>query len=450
MPFITQHFGIPITFAGSITLAYYAAAVIFSPLMGRIGDQVGRKEILIIGLVIFTTSEFLAAMSPTYIIFLFARFIQGIGYACVFPTVFAFISELFDDTKSGKAVALLGIAGSIGAASGGVIAGYLIASFNWTIIYWISGSFSSMGLLIVLAVMPKTIVRRKQKIDYKGAGALLITICSLVSIPILVSNFGMSSPITLSVIAIGIVGLILLIVVERTAVNPVMDIKILRLRGIHVPAMIAILLTFGGIALNYALAFYIASRAGWGPTEVGLISTLNYSFTIIGSFLAGSLIDRYNPKYVILSSSVVSLIGAIMFTYISSQSPFMYLIFTMALIGFSSGLINPGLMKIVILSVPTSAKGVGSGTFTMFRDLGIPLGSTFGLAVFGFMSQRQAKLVADPTIATANALNSVGYVVIGIIVLLMLISLLLFRKEKKAYNAIDIVNSSVQAKATEE
>ncbi|MGM9945668.1 MAG: MFS transporter [Lysinibacillus sp.] len=437
MPFITEHFGVSITFAGSITLAYYAAAVVFSPLMGRIGDQIGRKEILVVGLIIFTFSEFLAALSPNYVIFLFARFLQGVGYACIFPTVFAYISELFDETKSGKAIAYLGITGAVGAASGGIIAGFLMELYNWPIIYWVSGVSSFIGLFIIIAVIPKTTVRQKQQIDFKGAFALLLAICSLVSIPILVSNFGLVSTVTLTVITIGIVGFVLLILAERKAINPVVDIQILKRRGIYVPSMIAILLTFATIALNYALAFYTASRVGWGPTEVGLITTINYSLSIVGNFVSGLLIDRYNPRLVILGGGLIGIFGSIMYTLISTDSNYIYLLLTIGVIGLCTGLLNPALMKIVILSVPTNLKGTGSGTFTMFRDLGVPLGSSFGLALYGFMSERQLSLVSDPTVATANALNSVGYVVIGIIILIILVSLLLFRKEKRENTIVE-------------
>lgn len=432
LPFITANFGIEPTFGGAVTLAYYAAAVVFAPMMGRISDVIGRKKTILMGLLIFSISEFMAALSPTFAIFLAARFLQGLGYASVFPVIFAYISDLFKEEKRGRALGFLGATATIGAASGGIIAGVLIDLYGWAIIYWISGMLSAIGLVIILFTMPETQKSdNKLVIDIYGAMALLVTIGSLVTLPMMLTNFGLKSPIALALIAGTIIGLISLIAIERKVRNPVMDVNILKLRGVHIPAVIIIIQNFCNIALIYALTYYVASRAGWGATETGIMSTVNYIFNSIATLATGYLIDKYKPRYFVLAGAVISLGGAFAFTLITASSPYIFLLVAISIVGLCGGLINPALMKIVMSELPEKLRGAGSGTYVMFRDIGVPLGSSIGLALYGFMTRRAGD-VADPVIATTQAINGVGYVILVVIVLLILTSLLLFRKTKTA------------------
>lgn len=428
LPFITQNFGIEPGFGGAVTLAYYAAAVVFAPLMGRISDQIGRKRTIMIGLTFFSVSEFMAALSPNFSIFLAARFLQGLGYASVFPVIFAYISDLFVEEKRGRALGYLGATATLGAASGGVIAGVLIDLYGWAIIYWVSGILSVIGLIIIFFTMPETKrSSEKQAIDIPGGIALLVTIGSLVTLPMMLTNFGIRSPISILLICGTIIGLITLILIERKVRMPIMDVRILKLRGVHIPAVIIIIQNFCNIALIYALTYYIASRAGWGATETGIMSTVNYIFNSIATLITGYLIDKYKPRIFVLLGAVISLTGAFAYTLITPSSPYLFLLFAVSIVGLCGGIINPSLMKIVMTELPEKLRGAGSGTYVMFRDLGVPLGSSIGLALYGFMS-RQAGNVSDPLEATTHAINGVGMVILGVIIALILTSLLLFRK----------------------
>ncbi|MFD0825968.1 MFS transporter [Neobacillus sp. M.A.Huq-85] len=428
LPFITKSFGIDPGFGGAVTLAYYAAAVVFAPLMGRLSDQVGRKKMILSGLTLFSLSEFTAALSPNFSVFLAARFLQGMGYACVFPVIFAYISDLFKEESRGKAIGYLGATATVGAASGGIIAGVLIDLYGWSIIYWISGTLSAIGIGIIYFTMPKsTKLSGKQVIDFPGAVILLVTIGSLVTLPMMLTNFGLVSPISIGLIASSVIGLISLILVERKVRVPVMDIKILRLRGIHLPAVIVILQNFCNIALIYALTYYIAGREGWGATQTGLMSTINYIFNSVATLATGYLVDKYKPRIFVLAGAVLSLGGALAYTFITTTSSYAFLVFAVSIVGLCGGLINPALMKIVTTDVPKALRGAGSGTYVMFRDIGVPLGSSIGLALFGFMS-RTSGVNAEPIVATTKAINGVGMVVMGVIVVLILTTLLLYRK----------------------
>lgn len=433
----------------------------------------------LIGLSIFTVSEFMAALSPTFTIFLVARFIQGLGYACIFPTIFAYISELFPEEKRGSAIGVFASVSTLGAASGGIIAGFLIDSFGWPSIYWVSGILAFVGFIIISLVVPKTSTGKRQSLDYFGGFSLLLTVGSIISLPMMVANFGWSSSITITFIIGAVAGFILLLLSERQAAQPVLDFSVLKLRGVNLPIILAILSMFCSISLIYSLSFFVAGRPGWGATEVGLVTTFNYTMGAISAPLIGRLIDKHKPQKYVVLSYVVFLIGIILFSMINMSSPFWYIVIVVSLASFSSGASNTALMKIVLSTIPREKVGVGTGHFSMFRDLAIPLGSTFGLALFSTQKNKHLEgalidraqeaginneLIPDivtagqtqqisPELAnqlqtlgiqfqdlfnganldsTALGLNSVGYFLIGVVTVLVLISLILLKKNSKS------------------
>lgn len=135
IPSISQHFELPTYLAGLIIISFYITSASFYPIMGRIADQVGRKKILLFGMVVFAVSEAAAAISPTFSFFLVARVFQGFAVSCILPVAMAYISIIFPPEKRGFATGVFTAVQGIGSMTGAVIAGYLIKIYGWPIIY---------------------------------------------------------------------------------------------------------------------------------------------------------------------------------------------------------------------------------------------------------------------------------------------------------------------------
>lgn len=395
LPYISEYYGIGTANASIITVAYYITAISFAPLFGRLGDQRGRKKLVLIGLVLFSVSEFMAALSPNIVIFIIGRFLQGIGYACIFPNVFAFITEIFDDKTRGRAIGIFMLITYIATGSGGVLSGILINSFGWKSIFVVSGSLAFIGFFIVLFNVPNILKQNNEarSIDLLGAMIFMLTITSIVTLPLLISNFGLKSSVTLGVAGFAVVLLASLIFVERKAAFPVIDFKVLKIRGVSISSLLITFQNVTMISIIYSLTFYAASKPGWSAVEVGLITTVNYSIAALISPFVGQFLDRYKPVYLVFFALISSMTGAAIFSFITMESTLLHLLLVVAFIGICSGCINASLMKIVISEAPANKKGVGTGTFGLFKDLGIPLGSTFGLTLLGTAKSTGVKLI---------------------------------------------------------
>jgi MFS family permease len=401
LPVITSDFGIPVALAGLISLCYYLAHTVFGPVFGNIGDQIGRKKIVLIGFVIFAIAEFMAALSPNFIFFLIARFVQGVGAACIIPAAIAYATFLFPAEKRGTVFGIYGAVSALGAAAGGIFGGLLVGSLGWHSVYLVTGTASIIGLILVWATLPETEPNERKAFDYIGSFLLLVTIASLLSVSLLVANFGIGSPFTIGALVLGVLLAISLWAYESKTKNPFLDITFLKNPQFILPLAISLILMIYFQGIIYSTAFFVSLKPGGGPEVTGVLSMFIYLSSTLAGLIGGKINDLFRAKPVILTSVIIYIIGIIMFFQFNLNTPLWYIITTIGLMGAMTGIINIAAMKMAMGTVTKSKLGTGSGTYVMIRDLSNPIGQTTGLAVFGAISA--SSLAAALTKQASNA-----------------------------------------------
>lgn len=387
LPSIVSHFGVAMNSAALIILIYYIAATTFAPIMGRLADTYGRKRMMIIGLSLFSASEFVAAFSPTFSALLAARFVQGLGVACILPVIMAYIGYLFPSSRRGMALGIFTCAMSIGATVGAVLGGFLVDSMGWPVIYWLSGALGVIGLSLVVVFVPDTPRAQAQRdYDLPGAFCLLLMVGGLLSFPTAASKLGAFSIYSVACLGVGLVGALSLWRWERNAVDPIIDTDILGRSAFLLPALIYLLNVMCLAGLTYSLAFFIGDRPGGSASQVGVINMTVYGCSMLFAPIAGKLSDHTQPRTIVACSLVVILACMLAISQIQLSTPLWVIATITVIVGAANGMNTPPLMKLIIGAVPQEKLARGTGLFTMFKDFGSPLGATFGLAVFGGMS----------------------------------------------------------------
>ena len=381
---MTRHFGIPVNMAALVLILYSLALTVFAPIMGRLGDQNGRKKVITIGMLVFATSEFAAAWAPSFGLFLCARFVQGLGAACILPGVFAYAAHLFPENKRGMALGILAFTMTFGAASGGLLGGLLIDRLGWPSVYWISGALTLSGLVSVRLLVPEiTPAKQQAAFDYRGAMLLFAMIAALLSLPTWATNFGKESPITWAILIVGVGALAMLWRHSKRTPNPVIDLAILARGAFATPSAIYWLHMIFSSGIVYSLAFFINNRPGGSAAQFGFVTLFLYGSGLISSPIAGKLVDRIEPRMLVIIAMLASLGGTLLFLNIDVSTPLWMVIVVTCIMGLSIGCNTPAIMKLALGAVPARDMGTGSGLFSMFRDLGSPTGSSLSLAVFG-------------------------------------------------------------------
>ena len=387
IPAISQHFEIPTHLSGLIILSFYIASTALYPIAGRVSDQIGRKRVLLFGMTVFFLSEVAAAISPNFSFFLVARVFQGFSVACILPVAIAYIGIIFPPEKRGFASGIFTAVQGIASTTGAVIAGFLVKIYGWSIIYWISAVLALIGLLVVKFFVPES-KGSGGKVKLNFVGALLILLCTgcLLSVSTMVSNFGISSPFTLGVLACGIGTAIILWFTENRNAQPILELSLLKKRLFAQLILINLIIQAAYQAFIYAMNFFISTRPNGDVSESGLFYMFIYAASVCGSLLFGKLIDKFNNKKLLIFVLSLPILTLVLFSFITVSTSFSNVSLLAMLFGFGLGSATPIFIKNALSVMPEEKYGSGSGLFSFIRDFGAPLGSVTGIVLFSYLT----------------------------------------------------------------
>jgi MFS family permease len=389
LPTIARYFNVDADVTSLVILLYYLALVSCSPVFGRVADSFGRKRVVVAGMSLFVITEAAAACAPSFAFLLTARFGQGIAVACILPILLSYVNYLFPQERRGKPLGIMVATMSLGAATGGVIGGLLIDDFGWRSIYAVSAGVASIGLALIIWRIPATPDSRvPYHPDANGALLLMLTVGSLLLLPTLISRFGLVSVATIVVIAVALSAAALLWKVETKTRLPVIQVSLLRNKGFILPALIYFLFLICHGATVYSLAFYIGNRPGGSASQIGLVTMVSYTGSVLGALISGRLIDQFNERAIIFLAIAMMGSGVLCYGAVELATPLAVVASIVALLGFCQGMKGPAVTKIALNAIGDRYTNSGSGLFTMFRDFGTPAGVAIALALFTYIRNR--------------------------------------------------------------
>ncbi|GHH96765.1 MFS transporter [Neobacillus kokaensis] len=383
VPIIAQHFKVPAFLAGLIILSFYITSTAFYPLAGRIADRVGRKRVILFGMVIFTISEFAAALSPTFSFLLVARVVQGFSVSCILPVSLAYIGVLFPPEKRGMASGIFSAFQALASTTGAVIAGYLISIYGWPIVYWVSGGLTAIGFFVILAMVPESKGKASKSIDWIGTLLIIVATGCLLTVSTLVRNYGASSAITLGTLAAGVLSAVLLWFSQKRKTNPLLELSLLRNRLFTVVVVANLVIVAAYQLFIYAMNFFLTTRPGGNVAETGWFYTAIYSSAFLGNLIYGKLSDKFNGKKLLLFILGVPIL--ILFVYafsVHTGTAFNYIFILTFILGFGMGATTPPIIKYALGEMAAEKYAAGSSLFQFIRDFGAPFGQVTGIVIF--------------------------------------------------------------------
>jgi EmrB/QacA subfamily drug resistance transporter len=389
--------GYLITFGGLLLLA------------GRFGDLVGRKNIFMAGLALFTVASVVCGAAQTQGMLVAGRFVQGVGGAMTSAVILGMIVTMFPEPREqAKAIGVYAFVASAGGTIGLLAGGVLTQAISW---HWIF--FINVPIAILTAFLATRLIERDQGIGLdKGAdtpGAVLITTSLMIGVYTIVkpaAEQGWGDPQTLLLGAVSLALLAAFIVREARAANPIMPLRIFRSRNVSGANVAEALLVAGMFGTFFMGSLYMQRVLGYDPLQIGfafLPATL-----IMGTLsvrYAEPLIMRFGARRSLVTGMVLVAISLLLFTQAPVDGSYVQnLLPVMVLLGFGIGVCFPALMSIAMSGATQADAGLASGLVNTSAQVG----GAIGLAVLATLSTtRSDNLIADGH-TTASALTS-GY-----------------------------------------
>ena len=379
-PAFVQDIGIAYNNTTWTALAQAMSTAACAPILGKVGDVIGRRRTLLLGVLVFTFGNVLSVLANSLVFMLLARFVVGIGTAAMGPVILAYIATEFPQDRVAKGFAMYMLLSSASVIIGPTLGGLIVSAYGWRTMLWVcvaicAGIFAACALTLR---KEESVRKMPQNFDISGAILILIFFSLLLCIPSFGQNFGWTSVQFLVVLVAGIVGLIALIFTERKATHPILSGSFIK-RSAFILSVAALFLTQGLMQANMTNTIVFVNYTQPNNTAVsGYAISVMYVGISLGAVLLGPLADKFEPKKILLGSLLFTGIGCGLLLLFSEATPVLLLMASLGILGFGLGGNGTIFMKVVLSGLTSQAAGAGTGTYGLFRDLAAP----FGVAVF--------------------------------------------------------------------
>ena len=379
-PAFVQDIGIAYNNTTWTALAQAMSTAACAPILGKVGDVIGRRTTLLLGIAVFTLGNILSALANSLLFMMIARFIVGIGTAAMTPVIMAYIVTNFPQDQVAKGFSLYMLISSASVIFGPTLGGLLISTYGWRAMLWACVAICAVTFIACVLTAGKQDAQRKPLQNFDGTGAVLVLIffSLMLCVPAFGQNFGWTSKVFLGVLLAAAMSLLGLIAVERRAVHPILTGSFM-MRGAFILSIIALFLTQGLMQVNMTSTIVFVNYTQPDNTAIsGYAISVMYVGMSLGAVLLGPLADRFEPKRVLTGSLLLTGIGCGILFLFSDATSVLMLMASLGILGFGLGGNGTIFMKVALSGLSPQEAGAGTGTYGLFRDLAAP----FGVAVF--------------------------------------------------------------------
>ncbi len=360
-----------------VLTAYLLSASVATPIIGRLGDMFGKEHVLMIVLVVLAGGTFLAAVAPSIAVLVLARVIQGAGGG-IFPLAFGIIRDEFPRDKVAGSIgivsALLGIGGGLGVVFAGLIVDHM--SYHW--LFW----FPLIGILIAAVAthfyVPESPVKAPGDVNWLGAALMSFGLAGVLLSISQGNSWGWGSPRTLGLFAVGAVLLVLWVRVELAAREPLVDMRMMRIKGVWTTNVVAFMLGVGMYSSFILMPQFVqlpeSSGFGFGAsvTGAGLILLPSAAAMLVAGAFTGRLERRYGSKPPLMAGTAFAAACFVLLA-VSHGAPIDFYVAS-ALLGVGIGLAFASMANLIVQNVSREQTGVATGMNTVLRTLGGAVG----------------------------------------------------------------------------
>ncbi len=415
-----------------ILSAYIVTGVALSPVVGKLGDIYGKKRVLGIVLVIYTACVSVTGFSPNYPFMVAARAFQGIGLT-IFPLGLSLVREEFPREMVPRAQGILSAMFGAGFAVSLPLGAWVSGNFGWRTTYHSAIPFVVLLAILVFVYVRESRYRRPEaRVDYVGAAILALALAFVVLALSEGSTWGWTSTPTLGLFGAGVALLAPLVLYERryqrSGGEAILDFRLLRQRNVMVTNIVGAVAGLGMYLALLSMTFLFEAPPFSGGYRLSIQSAGDALVPLaVGMLLfapvAGILVSRIGTRPITLIGAAVTGVGFLLAVPAQSLGSLLVVEF---LVGAGIGIVNAGMINLLVLTVDPRDMGLATSMSAVFRNIGSALGapisgsllSTFTIAEYGqsapaFVAFQWAFAIAAITFAFAGGFILFGREVLG-------------------------------------
>ena len=361
-----------------VLTAYLLSASIFTPILGRVGDMVGKERMLVVTLLALAAGSVMAGLAHSITVLIIARAIQGIGGA-VLPLSFGIVRDEFPAAKVASGVGIMAAMAAVGGGAGIVLAGPIVSHLDYHWLFWFPLIITVIAAVCAHFFVPESPVRTPGRISWLAAVLLSAWLVALLLGVSEAPEWGWGSPKVIGLIVLAVIIAVGWIMVEVRSRHPLVDMTMMRVTAVWTNNLVAFLFGMGMYSVMAFLPEFVQTppSAGYGfgasIIESGLfLLPLTVTMFLFG-MLSGRIAAAIGSKSAVIIGSAASTGTYLILAFANTHRWEIYLAST--LLGIGLGLAFSAMSNLIVQAVPPQQTGVASGMNANIRTIGGAIGA---------------------------------------------------------------------------
>ncbi|ASK29249.1 MFS transporter [Chryseobacterium sp. T16E-39] len=393
-----------------INIYTISLAALLLPL-GALGDRIGRKPVLLVGLFIFGIASMMSGWAVSSTMMIVSRFLCGIGAAMIMPVTLSVITSTFPDEERSKAIGIwTGVAGG-GGILGMYLSAVLVDLYTWRLLFVFPVILALIAIALTVRYIPNSAERTEYRFDTVGTLLSIIAIVGVVYTLHEAPVKGLSEPIVIGSLITGLISAVLFVVWELRQKAPLLDVSLFMKRGLS-SGSVSLLMIFGVQAGIFIVLFpYFQGVLGWSGLRSTLAMMPMALLMMFSSGLAPKIAAQIGRRFTMASGILLGSLGAaLMAILVSADGGYLSVLPGMLAMGIGMGLSMTPSTEAITSALPADRQGVASALNDITRELGTALGVALlgSLVSAGYRNKMDEKLDDIPFSIASSAREGIS------------------------------------------
>ena len=418
LPTLAQAFSAGFQTVQWIVLAYLLTITTLIVSVGRLGDLIGSRRLLLAGIFLFTLASALCGIAPKLWFLIAARAAQGLGAAVMMALTLASVSETVPKENTGSTMGLLGMMSAIGTTLGPTLGGLLSAGLGWRAIFLVNVPLGVLNFLLAYRYLPVDQEKSKAvEASFDKTGMLVLAFTLVAYTLAMAIGRGKFGELNIALLLAAVCGVAIFVRVESIAASPLIQLAMFRSPALSASLAMSALVSTVMMSTLVVGPFYLSLALGLDAALVGLVLSVGPLVAALTGVPAGGIVDRFGTQRMTIVGLIGIAIGCLLLSIVPATFGVFGYIPPIVCITASYALFQAANNTAVMTNVPADQRGVISGMLSLSRNLGLITGASVMGAVFALASATTDITTARPadvaagmrmTFAVAQILMVVG------------------------------------------
>ncbi|WP_202501426.1 MFS transporter [Streptomyces sp. SID5785] len=342
---------------------------------GVVGEVHGRKKVFQAGLLFSAAGAAVALCAQSVQVLWVGQALAGLGAAALLPTTLALISHAVPDVRErGKYIGLWAMSLMAALTLGPLIAGPVIDHVDWRWIYALPVPLSLVSMAVATSRLPESRAAAGRRLDWPGQISAMVAVTALVYGVIEGGAGSFTEPVVLCALAIGVLGGVAFVLVERRSTSPMLDLRLFRSPGFTAATLVAMISFLALIGFFFLLSLYFGLVQQLDTLEAGLRIMLMTGASLVVGGLAGRLMHRIAPRTLITGGLLVVTAALFSLLTLDVDTSFVSVGWRLVVLGLGMGCVITPMTAVAVGSVPPPLAGMAAAGNNAFRQVGGALG----------------------------------------------------------------------------